>query len=509
MFKVNSCGTTSLTGLSNLSMTGPTGMNGPVGIKSRVQNYITKPMKPYTNIRVEPVPVNVESNPESTLSTFAIKNELHNTLLTQPRGFRFIPQERGFRFIPQERGVGNPQERGVGNPLERGVGNPRERGVGNPLERGVGNPLERGVGNPLERGNQRERINLTPFKGKFTQDIIKTQPEPHILTAKPITKSTTPLASKPVIRENIHVGQNQPTEGLLTYTLGPSGLQRYDGSDYIEIRLPFQVEFDYVLYNKIYLYSRSYITFGEKYELPSQPGAKFNAEISGYNPPIQSILVGASIGVASNFYYGLENGSSTFRIRYEGYRNLINNIPHVWEVVFYRNNPSQIDISAETMDFQGLTGLSSGSGLLTTFNLTTNSGITCIPTSVNYTDILLRTPNLDTSSGGNDTINVDISPLYPIIIYSEPLETFGFTLKNDIMEDDESNLLEITSPYDISLLSTVFIGLYTYLWDISVWPTYETTHGPGGYVSITRPNLQPTTNTSNIEIENGYCKLLV
>ena len=426
MFKVNSCGTTSLTGLSNLSMTGPTGMNGPVGIKSRVQNYITAPMNPYTHIITEPVPVNVDSNPEI----------------------------------------------------------------------------------PLELNT------ITPFKGRFAPKLVKNMSTPpSILNVKRIKKmASAPPHTRSIFRDDIPVGQNQPIQGLLTYTLGPLQLTRYEVPEpqesYLEIRLPFQVEFDSVLYNRIYIYSRSYITFGEKYELTPAPGYEYTAQISGYNPPIQSILIGASIGVANNFYYGLENDSSTFRVRYEGYRDLIYNIPHVWEVVFYRNNPSQIDISAEIIDFQGLTGLSSGYGLLSTFDLTSNSGVTCTPVSTEYKDILLTTPNISTQSSGGDTLEINIEPLYPLQFYSEYSDYFGFITKTDKMVADTSNLI-ITSPFDMSLLSSQFISLYGHN-GISLRPTFESTDGPGGYVSITNPNITISEPyLSNIEIVDGYCKLIL
>lgn len=446
MFKVNSCGTTSLTGLTNLSMTGPTGMVGPLGIKSRVQNYLIAPMEPYIIVNAEPVPVDVDPNPDlfETESTPII---LKSTRI-EPNPESLVQSTR----------------------------------------------------------------NFTMPSTSFTNGVVHT-PQLSILELTRIKKGMTVLSNltKPIIRDDIPVGQNQPTKGILKYTLGPLGLPRYDGSNYIEIHIPFQVEFNYQLYNKIYLYGRSYITFGEKYELTSSPGDRYNAEISGFNPPIESIFVGASIGVATNFYYGLENQSSTFRIRYEGYRDLLNNIPLIWEIVFYRNNPSRIDVSAETIDFQGLTGLSSGSGFLATFDLASNSGVTCTPTSMDYKDILLTTRNISTQSSG-DTIDINIQPLFPLEFYSQPFESFGFTLKNDVLANYNTDLT-ITSPYDTSLLSTVFLSLYANTGgDISLIPTFQSTDGPGGYVTITNPNLQPqpsTSSLSNIEIENGYCKLIL
>lgn len=329
-------------------------------------------------------------------------------------------------------------------------------------------------------------------------------------------KITTPML-KPEIRPDIPVygGGQQPVIGILHYTLGPLDLPQFVMPffpNYVEIPLPFQVQYDNTLYGTIYVYGNSYITFGSVFELSS---LQFDAGINGFNPPIPSIFVGASNTLGPvDLYYGLENNTSntstgkTFRIRFDSTRESVfaDSTPIIWEVVFYANDPSRIDISAEIIDFFGVTGLSSGNGFITNFFLTSNSGVTCTPQGTNYKNINVTSNNITTVQDGDD-FNVQINAIAPLVISQNLLTVLVFSTTNDIITSP--NPLILQSPFDTTVNSSIIINMSATGGNISMTPTFESTDGPGGYVDITNPSIT-TTGTSNIEFTvDGFCKLIV
>lgn len=430
MFKIDNCGIKSLEGLSNLSMTGPTGINGPDGIKSYIQNYIISNKPPYVNINSNPIPVEVEVETEQ-------------------------PEELNMMMM---------------------------------------------------------RMTTT-----MTQDFEDLQDpnddKPYIITSiqnniKGIKKrESTPMTFKPPYYEDIEAGQNQPAQGVDQYTLGPLNLKQYDASNYpnntfFEILLPFKVEYDFKLYDKIYIHGNSYVTFGDKYILDNI--VDWNIGVNGFNPPIPTIFIGTGVAYPKNYYHGYENDNTTFRIRYEGDREGYDEKPFIWEIVFYKNNPSRIDISAENIDFSGFTGLSNGNGFLANFFLVSNSGVICQPQNLSYKNINITSNNISTEQIAND-YNIEMNPLNPIKSYTTVTPILFFLFQNDVLEFPGSVIFQ--SPYDINLNSGLPMNFTITNGDISFIPTFQSTEGPGGYVTIINPAITQT-GTSNILIENGYCKLI-
>lgn len=424
MFKIDNCGLTALIGLSNLSMTGPTGTNGPIGVQSYVQNYIITPKSPYTRYDSEPVPVNVELNPENV-------------------------------------------------------------------------QLFGGVGTHID-------IDI----------IDESDTLPYIVTsthgnAKGIKRKVFSQFNPPQNHDEILIGQTQqPTQGILYYTLGPLNLTRSTLEffpNYLEIHIPFQVEYNTVSYNKIYVYNTSYVTFGEPFDLTNT--IDWEIGVNGFNPPIPTIFIATGVTYAEPFYiyHGLENGNSTFRVRYEGYRDYEFTISIIWEIVFYRNEPSRIDISTEVIDFFGITGLTGGNGFLADLFLPSNSGVTCRPHSTDYNNINITSNNI-TDEQVVDDLNIQINSINPLIAYKEAKSVLFLIVQNDVLEC-ASNLI-LQSPYNTTISSALNILVNTVGGDISFTPTFESTEGAGGYVSITNP-LITQDGVSNIEIDvDGFCKLV-
>lgn len=340
------------------------------------------------------------------------------------------------------------------------------------------------------------------------QTVAREPPRPVMppLTARGIdARPPRAPTSRPVLPEEIPIGagdDTQPSQGIAYYTLGPLNLSSttFEG-DYLEIQLPFSVQYNGVLYSKIYVYPRSYVTFGSVYVLTDP--FNYNAGINGFNPPVPGIFIGAGSGIYDPYavYYGLEyeNGVTTFRIRYEATES-DEAMPLIWEMVFYANDLSRIDISAEAINIQGFTGLSSGQGLLTAFLLTTNSGVTCRPQATTYDDINITSTS---STQVGDDLSVEIKSIEPFKNYIGA-NPYGQT---DVLETDKNLVLQ--SPFDMTISTSFNIVMDTIGGNISFTPTFENTDGAGGYTEFNRITILSNDN-SNIQFTvDGFCKLVI
>jgi hypothetical protein len=189
--------------------------------------------------------------------------------------------------------------------------------------------------------------------------------------------------------------------------------------NYYEITLPWTVTFLGQQYDKVYLGSNSYLTFG--------------AGSGIYNPiypgriPVPAIFVGAGDNGISNYYTGtILNGNQTeFRIRYEGWNETNGNVTaytQVWEAVFVSGVTDEIRIiMGQTLRNPGGTwGLSDGSRWIEEFNglpffdakrNSTYNGLLISPISTADTNELKITgPGVTTDVNG-DVVYVNIDPL--------------------------------------------------------------------------------------------------
>lgn len=114
-----------------------------------------------------------------------------------------------------------------------------------------------------------------------------------------------------------------------------------DDDGYWDLDLPFSISYLGQTYNKVYLGTNSYITFGAG-------SAEYAVTVSAPNLP--KILITASDTKTKRIYYGTEGSAPnrTFRIRYEGFisyqANSMSEPGTIYEVIFYENSPSTIDV---------------------------------------------------------------------------------------------------------------------------------------------------------------------
>lgn len=109
---------------------------------------------------------------------------------------------------------------------------------------------------------------------------------------------------------------------------------------YWQITLPFTINFNANDYTDVYIGTNSYITFGA--------GSTAYQNLSGIEPPLPKIMLGAGDNSAQRIYHGVEGTAPnrTYRIRYEGTNattGILGSPNMVYEIVFYEATPTQID----------------------------------------------------------------------------------------------------------------------------------------------------------------------
>jgi len=132
----------------------------------------------------------------------------------------------------------------------------------------------------------------------------------------------------------------------------------FGGNDdgFWDLTLPFQVNFAGSLHSNIYINSNSYVLFGAR---PSSN--TFDQSIqwsySAANPAYPKIQISSGDRSCQRIYYGTEGSSpnSTYRVRWEGHSTysggVLGSPTFLWEMVFYENNPAQIDVQVGANPF--------------------------------------------------------------------------------------------------------------------------------------------------------------
>ena len=128
-----------------------------------------------------------------------------------------------------------------------------------------------------------------------------------------------------------------PTTGSPTYLANDDG--------YWTLTIPWNIEFIGLSTNIVYPGTNTYITFGG--------GSYDYVNLSYSNPAFRKIMISSADNSCQRLYYGTEGSSPnrTYRIRYEGNNSttgILGSPGIVYEVVFYENLPSQIDIHIDT-----------------------------------------------------------------------------------------------------------------------------------------------------------------
>lgn len=135
--------------------------------------------------------------------------------------------------------------------------------------------------------------------------------------------------------------------------------------NFVNIPIPFPVNFLGSTYTSVYVGSNSYATFGM--------GSTVYSSISGANPPHPGIHVGAADNSFQRILYISESTTdgNIFRVRYEGTaatHGTIGSPNIVWELTFYQSQPLIVDVvvGANARGLVGRNGVTNGSGYLYT-----------------------------------------------------------------------------------------------------------------------------------------------
>ena len=175
--------------------------------------------------------------------------------------------------------------------------------------------------------------------------------------------------------------------GLTTVTSVSSG-----GNDdgYFEVDIPFNINYHGQTYNKVYVGTNNYLTFGS--------GSNQRQSFSKTSPTLNKIMMQAGDNSVQRIFHGAVGTSPnrTFIVRSEGTNDTSGTLgsPNmVYEATFYEAIPGQIDIQIGTMArTDGFSGAYSRKTLRNMGNLNTpNSGT-----------------RLTSSVGGDDSGNIDI-----------------------------------------------------------------------------------------------------
>jgi hypothetical protein len=127
--------------------------------------------------------------------------------------------------------------------------------------------------------------------------------------------------------------------GIGASSSSPSVGTNDDG--YWSLSLPFIITYNGTSYNSVFIGTNGYITFGG--------GSTEYSNLSASNPALQKIMISAADNSAQRIFYGSAGSfpNRTYHVRWEGtndFSGTLGSPNMVWEVTFYENAPSQIDI---------------------------------------------------------------------------------------------------------------------------------------------------------------------
>lgn len=116
-----------------------------------------------------------------------------------------------------------------------------------------------------------------------------------------------------------------------------------------QLTLPFDISFNGVTYNQVFIGTNTYITFGA--------GSTEYLRLGSSIPPLPKIMMCAADNSCQTLYYGTEGSAPnrTYRVRYQGTNGTTPTFgsPNmIYEVIFYEAVPNQIDLQIGT-NFRG------------------------------------------------------------------------------------------------------------------------------------------------------------
>lgn len=198
-------------------------------------------------------------------------------------------------------------------------------------------------------------------------------------------------------------------EGLTASTTPTDG----SGDDgFWELQLPFDVMYLQQTYNRVYVGTNTYITFGE--------GSTQYQQLGNTNPPVPKIMITAADNSCQRIYYGAEGvaPNRTFRVRYEGHNSYfggtLGNPTVLYEAVFYESISTQIDIQIGRNDRWSLTTASTvypfsyqDISVPLVGTVTVNNGVASLPITVNTANTMILNARLGVYPAPNVNITVN------------------------------------------------------------------------------------------------------
>jgi alpha-tubulin suppressor-like RCC1 family protein len=138
---------------------------------------------------------------------------------------------------------------------------------------------------------------------------------------------------------------------------------------YWTLTLPFNISYNGTSYGTIYVGTNSYVTFNSGFTV-------FDT-LSTSNPNDQKIMISSGDRSGQRIYFGTEGTAPnrTYRVRFEGSTGtsgVLGSPTMLWEMVFYENATSQIDIQVGINNGVTVTSSTSNSTPVTTFAGGTN-----------------------------------------------------------------------------------------------------------------------------------------
>lgn len=282
-------------------------------------------------------------------------------------------------------------------------------------------------------------------------------------------------------------------ESVDTPLKGPGGLEEFIVDEYtdgIVISLP-PFLFDGKEYTSLYIIKTGLVYFQE-----------WDIILNNYNagnPPIPCLLINASENSLQRVYFGLEEGDTQFRIRYEGTNEptgIVGQPNVVWELTYYYNNPGRFDIVfgeiTPVVDIESVNAISSGQGYLGQFDITSNTAYRIYPNEKLVNTINIKGDGFRTGIH-NDVLYIDIEPFYPLVIEHEQLSNITSIRSPNILNIDSTSILRFsntdgkcdikTKEYDSELDPNYYGNIY-------INPGYFST------------DIQRTTNLNNVQLLN-------
>jgi len=131
-----------------------------------------------------------------------------------------------------------------------------------------------------------------------------------------------------------------PNTGNSTYGFNDDG--------FWQLNLPFNISYNGSTYSTIFVNTNSYVLFGTK-PTSDTYDADINWSYNTTTPAIPKIQISQADGSAQRIYYGVvgTTPNRTYRVRYEGSEEAAGTLGSptiVWEMTFYENANTQIDL---------------------------------------------------------------------------------------------------------------------------------------------------------------------